>query len=66
MAEENMHARRPEVKSEKKAGDGKGFEFDDLPKMGWKKLKGWMGFGKKEGGKGNVESGKSRVNENVE
>lgn len=50
------------MKSEKKAGDGKGFEFDDLPKMGWKKLKGWMGFG----GKGNVESGKSRVNENVE
>jgi hypothetical protein len=60
-----MHGRRPEVKSEKKAG--KGFEFDDLPKMGWKKLKGWMGFGgKKEGGKGNVEGGKSRVNDNVE
>lgn len=53
------------MKSEKKAG--KGFEFDDLPKMGWKKLKGWMGFGgKKEGGKGNVEGGKSRVNDNVE
>lgn len=40
--------------SGKKAVNGRGFEFDDLPKMGWKKLKGWMGFGgsKKEGGQG--------------
>lgn len=46
---------------EKKAVNGKGFEFDDLPKMGWKKLKGWMGFGKKDGGKGKVQGGDGHV-----
>lgn len=32
---------------DKKQTNGKTFEFDDLPGLGWKKLKGLIGFGSK-------------------